>query len=91
MRLTTTRVLTVSGLLILLATSVAAQDGDRARRNQEAERAVALSDMGDAGALDYARNRLDKIGVNRALRRAGLSEGDVVRIGNFAFDYEEDL
>lgn len=66
-------------------------DGSWRVIGREAERAVALSDMGDAGALDYARSRLEKLGVNRALRRAGLSEGDIVRIGNFAFDYEEDL
>jgi len=30
------------------------------------------------------------LGVNRALRRAGVGDGDVVRIGEFAFDYEED-
>lgn len=55
-----------------------------------AERAVALSDLTNIGALDYARHRLDKIGVNRALVRAGIREGDSVRIGTFEFDYEED-
>jgi GTP-binding protein len=56
-----------------------------------AERAVALSDLTDPGALDYARNRLDKLGVNRALRRAGVLDGDTVRIATFEFDYESDL
>ena len=66
-------------------------DGSWRVISSDAERAVALSDMTDPGALDYARQRLEKLGVNKALRRAGLSEGDVVRIGDFAFDYEEDL
>jgi GTPase len=69
------------------------RDDDGAWRvlGREAERAVALSDLTDIGALDYAQNRLSKIGVDRALRRAGVREGDEVRIGTFAFEYEEDL
>ncbi len=55
-----------------------------------AERAVALSDMTDPGALDYAQRRLEKIGVNKALRKAGVTEGDIVRVGDFAFDYQDD-
>ncbi len=56
-----------------------------------AERAVALSDLGNIGALDYARQRLTKIGVTKALKRAGIREGETVRIGDFEFEYEEDL
>jgi GTP-binding protein len=56
-----------------------------------AERAVALSDINDIGALDFARQRLTKLGVTKALRRAGVREGDTVRVGDFEFEYEEDL
>ena len=68
------------------------RDDDGAWRvvGREAERAVALSDLTDIGALDYAQNRLTKLGVDRALRRAGVKRGDEVRIGAFAFEYEED-
>jgi len=55
-----------------------------------AERAVALSDLGDIGALMHARKELEKLGVNKALRSLGLRDGDVVVIGEFAFEYEED-
>ncbi len=57
---------------------------------RQAERAVALSDLTSADALAYARRRLEKLGVNRALARAGASSGDVVHIGHFSFDYEPD-
>ncbi len=69
------------------------RDDDGAWRvvGREAERAVALSDLTDIGAIDYAQNRLRKLGVDRALRRAGVREGDEVRIGTFAFEYQEDL
>ena len=59
--------------------------------SREAERAVALSDMTDLGALDYAQNRLEQLGVNKALRRAGVTEGDIVRVGDYAFEYQDDL
>ncbi len=65
-------------------------DGSWRVVSRHAERAVALSDMSDVGALDYARGRLERLGVNRALRRAGVGEGDVVHIGDFSFDYEVD-
>ncbi len=55
-----------------------------------ARRAVALSDLTDDQALEYALNRLKQIGVNTALARAGVKPGDEVRIGDFAFEYEED-
>lgn len=53
-------------------------------------RAVALSDLTNIEALDYARRRLRDLGVDRALARAGAKSGDTVRIGDFEFDYEDD-
>ncbi|MEQ8842505.1 MAG: GTPase ObgE [Acidimicrobiales bacterium] len=55
-----------------------------------AQRAVALSDLTDEQALEFAQHRLQQLGVNRALARAGVAVGDEVRIGDFAFEYEED-
>ena len=57
---------------------------------RDAARAVALSDLTDVQALEYARQRLKKLGVDKALQRAGAREGDLVRIGGFEFDYEPD-
>ena len=47
-----------------------------------AERAVALSDMTNVQALAYAQDRLRRLGVDRALTRAGARLGDLVRMGN---------
>jgi GTPase len=57
---------------------------------REAERAVALSDLTNAGAIAYAHDRLRRLGVLRALARAGAQPGDPVRIGRLAFEYEPD-
>ena len=58
---------------------------------RSAERAVALSDLEDPGALDHARKQLEKLGVNKALRQRGVRDGDIVVIGAFAFEYQEDV
>ena len=57
-------------------------------RGRPAERAVALSDLTDAQALAYAQARLRRLGVDRALVRAGARAGDLVRVGGFTFEYE---
>lgn len=56
---------------------------------REAERAVALADLTVASAADFAARRLDKLGVDEALRRAGAEKGDEVRIGDLVFEYSE--
>jgi GTP-binding protein len=65
-------------------------DGAFIVRGRPAERAVALSDLTNAQALAYAQQRLRRLGVDRALARAGAHQGDLVRIGAFEFEYEPD-
>jgi GTP-binding protein len=65
-------------------------DGSFEVLGRPALRAVALSDLTNLEALDYARRRLRDLGVDRALARAGARSGDTVRIGAFEFEYEED-
>jgi len=55
-----------------------------------AERAVALSDLTDPATLAYVDERLAKLGVDKALAKAGVQGGDVVWVGTFSFDYEPD-
>jgi GTP-binding protein len=58
-------------------------------KGRPAERAVALADLTNPEAMAYVQQRLRKMGVERALVRAGVSEGDVVRIGDLELTYEE--
>ena len=67
-----------------------ADDGAFIVRGRPAERAVAVSDITNAQALAYVQQRLKRLGVDRALARAGAREGDLVRIGGFTFEYEPD-
>ncbi|MGI8709709.1 MAG: GTPase ObgE [Acidimicrobiales bacterium] len=59
-------------------------------RGRAVERAVALSDLTNLEALAYAQDRLHKLGVDKALARAGARDGDAVEIGRFAFEYASD-
>jgi len=65
-------------------------DGSFNVLGRAAVRAVALSDLTNVEALDFAQTRLKQLGVNAALARAGVRPGDTVRVGDFAFDYEDD-
>jgi GTP-binding protein len=55
-----------------------------------AERAVALSDLTDAGAQAEAVRRLRRLGVDRALARAGARDGDEVTVGSMTFTWGEE-
>ena len=65
-------------------------DGGWEVEGRAALRAVALSDLTIPDALEYAQGRLKRLGVDRALQRAGARSGDVVTIGSFQFDFESD-
>jgi len=67
-----------------------ASNGTFVVSGRKAERAVALNDLTNPEALRYVQQRLAKIGVDRALARAGAKQGDVVRIGAFEFEYDDD-
>jgi GTP-binding protein len=60
-------------------------------QGRPAERAVALADITTPDALAYVQQKLRRMGVERALARAGAREGDVVRIGGIEMTYEEAL
>jgi len=63
-------------------------DGSFTVHGREALRAVALSDMTNPDALAESHKRLERIGVNRALGRAGARNGSIVRIGELEFEFE---
>jgi GTP-binding protein len=55
-----------------------------------AQRAVNLSDLTDDGALDESVRRLRRLGVDRALSRAGAHDGDEVHVGSVVFTWYRD-
>ena len=65
------------------------EDGAWRVSGRNAERVVAMADLTNIEALEYVQQRLRKMGVERALARAGAREGDVVRVGPVELDYVE--
>ena len=59
-------------------------------RGRAAERAVALSDLTDEGAQAEVVRRLRRLGVDRALARAGARDGDDVTVGAMTFTWGEE-
>ena len=60
-------------------------------RGRAAERAVAVSDLTEPDAVQFVQERLRRLGVDRALVRAAVGEGDTVRIAELEFEYHGDL
>jgi len=69
------------------------REGEHAWRvkGRPAERAVALADITNPEAMSYLQQRLQRMGVERALARAGARDGDLVRIGDHELTYEESM
>jgi GTP-binding protein len=54
-----------------------------------AERVVAMADMTNVEALAYVQDRFRRLGVDRALARAGAGDGDTVRIAGIELEYRD--
>ena len=54
-----------------------------------AERAVAMADLTNPEALAYVQDRLRRLGIDRALARAGARDGDTVRVGRVELEYAD--
>lgn len=65
-------------------------EGDFRVTGRVAERAVALNDLTTDEAAHFVQGRLRRIGVDRALRRSGVRDGDVVHIGELSFVWTDE-
>ena len=70
-------------------TVVRDDDGTWRVTGRTAERVVAMADLTNEEAIEYVQVRLRRMGVERALARAGAREGDVVRVGPVELEYQE--
>jgi len=69
--------------------SVAREDDGTFRVNgRAAERVVAMADLTNPEAIAYVHDRFRRMGVEKALAKAGVQEGDLVRIGAVELEWE---
>jgi GTP-binding protein len=64
-------------------------DGSWRIHGRAAERVVAMADLTNHEAVAYVQERFRRMGVERALHRAGAREGDLVRVGPVVLEYVE--
>jgi GTP-binding protein len=67
------------------------QDGVWRVAGRAAERVVAMADLTNPEALAYVHERFRRMGVERALAKAGVRDGDPVRIGTAELEYVEGI
>jgi GTP-binding protein len=65
-------------------------DGSFRVSGRAVERTVALNDVTTDEAIEYVQGRLRRLGVDRALVRAGARDGDVIHIGEISFEWSID-
>ena len=72
---------------------VVRRDDDGAWRvsGRSAERVVAVADLTNEEALSYVQERFRRMGVEKALAKAGAQEGDLVRVGPVELEYVEGI
>jgi GTPase len=75
-----------------------AEEGFSVRRDEDgvlrivgrlAERVVAMADLTNPDAMAYVQDRFRRLGVDRALARAGARHGETVRIAGIELDYHD--
>jgi GTP-binding protein len=69
-------------------TTITKEDKAWRVRGQQVEKLVATTNMDNEEALLRLQKKLISIGVERELAEAGAQQGDEVRIGDMAFDFE---
>ncbi len=66
------------------------EDGRWVVRGKVVERLAAMTDFENEEAVRYFHHRLRRMGVERALREAGVSDGDTVSIGDIEFEFVDE-
>jgi GTP-binding protein len=65
-------------------------DGGWRVSGRDVERVVAMADLTNVEAIEYVQDRLRRMGVERALARAGARAGEVVRVGPVELEYDDE-
>ncbi len=68
---------------------VSREDGAFRVSSPKVERLVVMADLGNVEARMYLRQQFSRLGVTKALTKAGIQPGDKVRFGNVEMEWEE--
>lgn len=56
---------------------------------EQVDKLMRKVNIGDYESLFYLHRKLDELGVNQALKQAGIKEGDIVKIGEYEMEWED--
>ena len=45
--------------------------------------------IGDFESLFYLHKKMDEMGINKALKKQGIKDGDLVKIGEYEMEWED--
>lgn len=55
----------------------------------EIEKLMRKVNIGDFESLFYLHKKMDDMGINKALKKYGIHEGDIVKIGGYEMEWED--
>lgn len=58
-------------------------------KGKEVDRIMRRVNIGDYESLFYLHRKLDEIGLNKELKKQGIKEGDIVKIGTYEMQWED--
>lgn len=64
-------------------------DGSYVIQGRSIERIIAMTDLSNEDALAYVQQKLVRMGVEKALKKNGVIVGDIIRIGEMEFEYDD--
>lgn len=67
--------------------TISRQDGELVVAGREIEKHVAMTDLDNEEAVDRLQRIMQIMGLEQALRDQGAKDGDIVRIGDFSFEF----
>lgn len=71
------------------AFTVTKENGIFVVKGESVERIMRRVNIGDYESLFYLHRKLSEIGLNKELRKQGIKEGDLVKIGDYEMEWED--
>ena len=58
-------------------------------KGEKVDKIMRRVNIGDYESLFYLHKKLDEIGLNQALKKQGIKDGDIVKIGDYEMEWED--
>lgn len=69
--------------------TISKEKGKFVVNGEKVDRIMRKVNIGDYESLFYLHRKLDEIGLNQALKKQGIKDGDIVKIGDYEMEWED--